>query len=153
MPVRTTHMARSDQASGRWYVVDAGSDSLGRVAARIAHVLRGKHRPDFTPHVNHGDHIIVLNAANIVLTGNKLDQKRAYRHSGYPGGLKAVPYRQLLARTPERAIEKAVKGMLPKNRLGRQLYKNLKVYRGSDHPHQAQQPQPFATAFQDEEIV
>lgn len=142
-----TYMAKPGQGTGKWYIVDASSQPLGRLAARIAHVLRGKHRPDFTPHVNHGDHVIVINAEGVVLTGNKLDQKMAYRHSGYPGGLKAVPYRRLLSRNPERAVEKAVKGMLPKNRLGRQLYRNLKVYRGMEHPHQAQKPEPIEAAF------
>lgn len=145
--MRTTYMARPNEDTGKWYVVDAASQPLGRLATQIAHVLRGKHRPDFTPHVNHGDHVIVVNAQSVVLTGRKLDQKKDYRHSGYPGGLKATPYRQLVERRPERIIEKAVKGMLPKSRLGRRQYKNLKVYRGDSHPHQAQKPQPLATAL------
>ena len=116
---------------------------LGRLASHVAILLRGKHKPIFAPHVDTGDFVIVINADKIALTGNKLEQKKAYRHSGYPGGLRAVTYSELMEKRPDRAVEKAVKGMLPKNALGRKMAKKLKVYAGSEHPHQAQQPVPF----------
>ncbi|RJL23551.1 50S ribosomal protein L13 [Bailinhaonella thermotolerans] len=127
----------------QWYVIDAEDVVLGRLASQVATLLRGKHKPIFAPHVDTGDFVIVINADKVALSGNKLEQKKAYRHSGYPGGLRAVPYSELLAKRPERAIEKAVKGMLPKNSLGRKMAKKLKVYAGPEHPHQAQQPVPF----------
>lgn len=126
-----------------WYVVDADGEVLGRLATRVAHVLRGKHKPTFTPHLDCGDHVIVVNAAKVRLTGNKAEQKFWHRHSGYPGGLKSVPFARLLAETPEQAVEKAIKGMLPKNRLGRQVGRKLRVYSGPEHPHEAQQPKPL----------
>jgi large subunit ribosomal protein L13 len=126
-----------------WYVVDADGQVLGRLAAQVARILRGKHKPIFAPHVDTGDHVIIINAAKVRLTGRKLEQKVAYRHSGYPGGLSSTPIGELLEKDPRRAIEKAVWGMLPKNRLGRQMLKKLKVYAGPEHPHQAQQAKPF----------
>src|SRR5690625_2394919 len=125
------------------YVVDATDVVLGRLAAQIATLLRGKHKPTFAPHVDGGDFVIVVNADKIALTGAKLEQKKAYRHSGYPGGLKATSYAELLEKNPERAVLKAVQGMLPKNRLGRAQLTKLKVYSGAEHPHGAQQPKPF----------
>ncbi|MBW2452575.1 MAG: 50S ribosomal protein L13 [Deltaproteobacteria bacterium] len=123
-----------------WYVVDLKDQVLGRAASEIARVLRGKHKAIFTPSVDTGDFVIVLNADKIRLTGNKWSRKVYYRHSGYPGGLSSVSAEKLLEKEPEELIKKAVKGMLPKNRLGRQMFKKLKVYSGNDHPHQAQQP-------------
>ena len=127
----------------QWHVIDASDVVLGRLASHAAILLRGKHKPIFAPHVDTGDFVIVVNAAKIVLTGRKLEQKLAHRHSGYPGGLRSVAYGDLLERNPERAIEKAVRGMLPKNTLGRSQLSKLKVYAGPNHPHQAQQPTPF----------
>jgi len=139
----STYMARPGQVDRKWFVVDAAGIPLGRLASAVAHVLRGKHKPIYTPHVDTGDHVIVVNADKIELTGNKLDDKQYIRHSHYPGGLRTMSYREFLARTPDRVIEKAVKGMLPRNRLGRKMYKKLKVYAGPEHPHQAQQPEPL----------
>jgi large subunit ribosomal protein L13 len=127
----------------KWYVIDATDLVLGRVAAAAAKLLRGKHKPTYAPHIDQGDFVIIINADKIGLTGNKLDQKMAYRHSGFPGGLKSISYRELLAKYPERAVEKAVRGMLPHNKLGSQQLKKLKVYRGSEHPHAAQKPIPY----------
>lgn len=127
----------------QWYVIDATDVVLGRLASHVATLLRGKHKPIFANHVDTGDFVIVINADKIALSGNKLEQKKAYRHSGYPGGLRSVTYGELMEKRPEKAVEKAVKGMLPKNSLGRKMAKKLKVYAGSEHPHQAQQPVPF----------
>jgi large subunit ribosomal protein L13 len=127
----------------QWHIIDASDVILGRLASQTAILLRGKHKPIFAPHVDTGDFVIVINAEKVALSGNKLEDKRAYRHSGYPGGLRSVAYSDLLARHPEKAVEKAVKGMLPKNSLGRQMLRKLKVYAGPDHPHQAQQPVSF----------
>lgn len=138
-----TYTPRAEDIQRDWYVVDASGEVLGRLATRVAHVLRGKHKPTFAPHVDGGDHVIVVNAADIVLTGDKAEKKFWYRHSGYPGGLKSVPFTRLLAETPEQAVAKAIVGMLPKNRLGRQMAKKLRVYPGAEHPHQAQQPKPL----------
>lgn len=135
-----TYMAKPEEIRRRWFVIDASGKKLGRLASLAAAILRGKHDPRFTPHVDTGDHVIIVNADKVVLTGRKLDQKMWVRHSGYPGGLKMVPYRKLLAERPEKAVELAVRGMLPHNRLGRRMIKKLKVYRGPSHPHQAQQP-------------
>jgi large subunit ribosomal protein L13 len=129
-----------------WYVVDAQDMVLGRLATQVATVLRGKHKPTFAPHVDTGDFVIVVNAGKVVLTGNKRDQKFAYRHSGYPGGLRKRSFGELLDSRPDRLLEKVVKGMLPKNKLGRAQGKKLKVYAGPDHPHAAQQPKPFEIA-------
>ena len=127
----------------QWHVIDATDVVLGRLAVQTATLLRGKHKPVFAPHVDTGDFVIIVNAGKVALSGSKRDTKMAFRHSGYPGGLSSVPYGDLLDKDPRRAIEKAVWGMLPKNRLGRAMLKKLKVYAGPDHPHQAQQPQPF----------
>jgi large subunit ribosomal protein L13 len=131
------------QATRKWYVVDAEGQPLGRLASKIASVLSGKHKPSFTKHVDTGDFVVVVNAAKVKLTGNKLDQKHYYHHSAIPGGFKAESYRNLLVRHPEFPIEKAVKGMLPKSPLGRKMLSKLKVYETADHPHAAQQPQPL----------
>jgi large subunit ribosomal protein L13 len=138
-----TYSARAGDVGRRWFVVDAEGQVLGRLATRIATVLRGKHKPPFTPHIDVGDFVVVVNAEKVKLTGQKLDSKLFRRHSGYPGGLKEIPYRRLLATHPERAIERAVWGMLPKGRLGRQLKTKLKVYAGPDHPHSSQKPEPL----------
>ena len=127
----------------RWYVIDAGGKVLGRLASQIASRLRGKHRPDYAPHTDVGDHIIVINASGVVLTGNKVLQKELTRYSGYPGGLKRTSYKELMKDKPELVVEKAIKGMLPHTKLGRKMAKKLRVYAGSDHPHQAQKPEPL----------
>jgi len=141
--LQTTYMPKPAEIKPTWYVVDAKGKRLGRLASQIAHVLRGKHRPDFAPHVDMGDHVIVVNAAHVRLTGDKLDKKIYYRHSLYPGGLKKRTAREMLETRPERMVELAVWGMLPHNRLGRRQIRKLKVYAGPDHPHQAQKPQPL----------
>jgi large subunit ribosomal protein L13 len=138
-----TYSAKAADVERRWYVVDATDQPLGRLATRVATVLRGKHRVEFTPHVDTGDFVIVVNAGKVKLTGAKLDQKHWQRHSGIPGGFKATPYRQLLQTRPDVAIDKAVRGMLPKNPLGRKMRKKLKVYAGATHPHVAQKPEPL----------
>jgi len=137
----STYMARVQDMERKWYVLDAAGRPLGRLAAEAARILRGKHKPSFTPHVDCGDHVIIVNAAQAVLTGNKLNDKFYYRHSGYPGGLKALDYRTFMAKRPEEAVRKAVVGMLPHTRLGAQMAKKLKVYAGPKHPHQAQGPE------------
>jgi large subunit ribosomal protein L13 len=145
MEQRTISAKPAEAALSRvWWVVDADGKPLGRLASEIAKILRGKHKPIFTPHVDTGDFVIVVNAAKIKLTGSKLDKKHYYHHSGAPGGFRMEPYRHLLGRKPEMPIEKAVKGMLPKNVLGRQMLTKLKVYATADHPHVAQKPQPLA---------
>jgi large subunit ribosomal protein L13 len=136
-----TYSAKNDDVSGKWYVVDANGAVLGRLATTVASRLRGKHNPLFTPHADTGDWVVVINADKVVLTGRKMDQKQYYRHSGYIGGLKSISARKLLEKRPEDLVRFAVKGMLPKNRLGRKLYKKLKVYSGDQHPHEAQQPE------------
>ncbi len=141
--MRKTLSAKPHEVERTWYVVDAEGKTLGRLATEIARILRGKHKTSYTPHVDTGDYVIVVNADKVRVTGKRLDQKFYYRHSGYMGGLKSVSLRRMLETHPERVIEFAVKGMLPKNRLGRQMYKKLKVYATPDHPHQAQQPQPL----------
>ena len=135
-----TYSAKSSDNDGKWWVVDAQDAVLGRLASQVAARLRGKHKPLFTPHVYSGDWVIVVNADKIKLTGRKWDQKTYYRHSGYIGGLKAITAKKLLEKRPEDIVRFAVKGMLPKNRLGRKLFKKLKVYTGAEHPHAAQQP-------------
>lgn len=139
--MKTTFMANPATIDRKWYVIDAEGKALGRLAAEVAKLLRGKHKPTFTPHVDTGDHVIVVNADKVKLTGKKLTQKTYFRHSGYPGGTTFTPAGKMLADKPERLIEIAVKGMLPKNTLGRQMYGKLKVYRGADHPHAAQKPE------------
>lgn len=136
-----TEFAKKESVERKWYVIDAQGLVLGRLAVEIAKKLRGKDKAIFSPHVDTGDFVVVVNAGKIRLTGNKLDDKMYYRHTGYPGGIRSINARDLLARKPESVLEKAVKGMLPKNRLGRQMYKKLKVYAGTDHPHTAQQPE------------
>jgi large subunit ribosomal protein L13 len=142
MTVRTFSPKAAD-IQRQWHVIDASDVVLGRLASHTAALLRGKHKPIFAPHVDTGDFVIIVNAAKVALSGNKLRDKMAYRHSGYPGGLRAMSYAELMARSPERAVEKAVKGMLPKNTLGRQMLSKLKVYAGPEHPHKAQLPVPF----------
>ena len=136
-----THSAKNSDNQGRWCLVDAENAILGRLASTIAARLRGKHNPLFTPHVDTGDWIIVINADKVALTGRKWDQKNYYRHSGYIGSLKTITAKKLMEKRPEDLIRFAVKGMLPKNRLGRKLFKKLKVYSGNQHPHEAQQPE------------
>jgi len=137
----STFMATSQNIERKWLIIDAAGKPLGRLASEAARLLRGKHKPTFTPHVDTGDHVIIINADKVVLTGKKIDQKVHYHHSGYPGGLKATGYKTLLQNNPERAIEWAVKGMIPHNKLGSQMFRKLKVYRGTEHPHQAQKPE------------
>ncbi|MCL1916968.1 MAG: 50S ribosomal protein L13 [Peptococcaceae bacterium] len=137
----TTQFAKAGQVDQKWYVIDASNMALGHVATEAARLLRGKHKPIYTPNVDTGDFVIIVNAEKVILTGKKLDQKKMRWHSGYPGGLKERPYRIVMDKMPERAMERAVKGMLPHNRLGKKMYGKLKVYRGSEHPHQAQKPE------------
>jgi len=139
----STYSPKPGEITRDWHVIDAEDIVLGRLAVTAATLLRGKHKPQFAPHVDTGDFVIVVNASKIALTGNKATDKMAYRHSGRPGGLKAVPYGELLASDPRKAVERAVWGMLPKNKLSRQLIKKLKVYSGPEHPHSAQKPQPY----------
>jgi len=141
--MRTTYMAKPQDIQSNWYIIDAAGRSLGRVATEAARLLRGKHKPEFTPHIDTGDHVIILNAEKAVLTGRKLEQKFYYRHSGYPGGLKKIDYATMMDKKPEKALYLAVRGMLPHNRLGRAMLKKLRVYRNNQHSHQAQQPQPW----------
>lgn len=136
-----SYMAKPAEVERKWYVIDAKGQTLGRLASEVASILRGKHKPTFTPHVDTGDFVIVINAAEVQMTGKKLTDKVYYHHSGYNGGLKEITYGELRTRKPEKLLEIAVKGMLPHNRLGRAMFKKLKVYRGSEHPHQAQQPE------------
>ena len=138
-----TYTPKPGDVERTWYVIDATDVVLGRLATHVATLLRGKHKATFAPHVDNGDFVIVINADKVALTGNKRQTKLAYRHSGYPGGLRAVAYSELLATRPERAVEKAVRGMLPKNSLARTQLGKLKVYAGAEHPHAAQQPKPF----------
>ena len=138
-----TFSARPQDVEHGWYVVDATGKPLGRLASEVARRLRGKHKPIYTPHVDTGDYIVVINAGKVAVTGNKAHQKMYYRHSGYPGGIKSISFEHLIKSKPERAIEIAVKGMLPKGPLGRAMYRKLKVYAGAEHRHQAQQPAPL----------
>ena len=138
-----TYTAKPHEVEREWYVVDATDQTLGRLATRIATVLRGKHKPIYTPHVDCGDFVIVVNADKVRVTGRKMEQKFYYRHSGYPGGLKQISLRDQLDKHRERVIRFAVRGMLPKSRLGRKMIKKLKIYASANHPHQAQQPKPF----------
>ncbi len=139
-----TYSVREGEIDRRWYVVDATDQTLGRLASRIARVLEGKHKPTWTPNLDSGDHVIVLNASRIAVTSDKAETKLYIRHSGYPQGLKQETLGDLLQRRPEQVIRRAVKGMLPRNRLGAQQLRKLKIYAGSDHPHQAQRPEPLA---------
>lgn len=138
-----TYTPKPGEITRQWHVIDATDVVLGRLASHTATLLRGKHKTIFAPHVDTGDFVIIVNADKVALTGAKLEQKRAYRHSGYPGGLRSRTYAEMLDRFPEKAVEKAVRGMLPRNSLGRQQLAKLKVYAGSEHPHAAQQPQPY----------
>jgi large subunit ribosomal protein L13 len=135
-----TYTAKASDIQRDWWVVDATGQTLGRLATQIATILRGKHKPTFTPHMDCGDHVIVINAGKVHVTGNKLDQKVYYRHSSYPGGLKSIVLREQLQKHPTRVIHAAVRGMLPRNQLGRRMLKKLKVYASDSHPHEAQQP-------------
>lgn len=134
---------KASEIDRQWWVVDAADKPLGRISSEIARILRGKHKPMYTPHLDTGDYVVVLNASRVRLTGNKADSKTYFRHSGYMGGEKDIPFRSMIASRPERVIELAVKGMMPKNALGRQMRKKLKVYAGESHPHQGQQPRPL----------
>ena len=138
-----TYTPKPGDTERTWYVIDATDVVLGRLATHAATLLRGKHKPTFAPHVDGGDFVIIINADKVALTGAKREQKIAYRHSGYPGGLKATNYAELLEKNPERAVEKAIRGMIPKNRLGSAQINKLKVYRGAEHPHGAQKPETF----------
>ena len=138
--MKNTFMQKKENVTRAWYVIDAAGESLGRVATRAAHILRGKNKPTYTPHVDCGDYVIIINASQVKLTGNKLNDKIYYNHSGYTGGLRERTSKEMVANYPEEMLERAVKGMLPKGRLGRQMYKKLFVYAGSEHPHTAQQP-------------
>ncbi|HWQ73277.1 MAG TPA: 50S ribosomal protein L13 [Desulfitobacteriaceae bacterium] len=137
----STFFAKATDINRKWFVIDAAGIPLGRVATEAARILRGKHKPIFTANVDTGDHVIIINAEKTILTGNKLNNKKYRHHSGYPGGLKEVTYKNLMQNMPERAMEHAIKGMLPHNKLGAQMYRKLKVYKGAAHPHQAQQPE------------
>ena len=139
----STYQAKTGEIDRQWFVVDASDYNLGRLATRVATVLRGKHKPVFTPHVDTGDFVVVINASQVQLTGNKLSAKKYHRYSGYMGGLKSTDAGTVRAEDPERMIQQAVKGMLPKNRLSRQVIKKLKIYSGTEHPHGAQRPIPF----------
>jgi large subunit ribosomal protein L13 len=136
-----TYLAKAEEVQRKWYLVDAEGKTLGRLATRVATILRGKHKPTYTPNVDCGDHVIIINAEKVVLTGKKAINKVHYTHSGYPGGLKAVKYGELLKTKPEYALTKTIWGMLPHNRLGREMIKKLRVYKGSEHPHAAQLPE------------
>jgi large subunit ribosomal protein L13 len=138
-----TFTAKTAEIEREWYVVDAEGQTLGRLASRIAPIIKGKHKPIYTPHLDCGDYVIIINADKVRVTGQKMEQKFYYRHSGYPGGIKKISLRDQLATYPERVLQSAVKGMLPKNKLGRRMIKKLKVYAGDSHPHEAQQPKPL----------
>ena len=142
-----TYMAKSESLERKWYVVDAEGMVLGRMASQVAAILRGKHKPTFTPHVDTGDYVIVLNADKVVLTGNKLDQKYYYHHSGYPGGLTEIKYRDLMAKKPEFAVYEAIRCMLPKGPLGAKMLKKLRVYRGAEHKHEVNKPEKLELKY------
>lgn len=139
--MRTTYMAKPEEVEKKWYIIDADRKVLGRLAAEVASILKGKHKPQYTPHVDTGDYVIIINCEKVRLTGKKSSSKVYYSHSGYPGGLKTIEFRTLIKKHPEKVITKAVYGMLPKNKLGRKMMKKLKVYKGSEHPHEAQKPE------------
>lgn len=138
-----TYSARKEDVKHSWYLVDATDKTLGRISTQIAIRLRGKHKPEYTPHVDIGDYIVVVNAEKVKVTGNKTTDKIYYHHTGYPGGIKSITFEKLIEKAPERVIQMAVKGMMPKNKLSRSMLSKLKVYAGSEHPHEAQQPQPL----------
>ena len=135
-----SYMQKKETVERKWYVIDAEGKPLGRVASKAAHILRGKHKATYTPHIDCGDYVIIINASKVLLTGNKLEDKKYYSHSQYPGGLRTRTAKEMIEKYPEEMVEKAVKGMLPKNRLGRAMYKKLFVYAGSEHKHMAQKP-------------
>lgn len=135
-----SYMQKKETVERKWYVIDAEGKPLGRVASKAAHILRGKHKATYTPHIDCGDYVIIVNASKVLLTGNKLEDKKYYSHSQYPGGLRTRTAKEMIEKYPEEMVEKAVRGMLPKNRLGRAMYKKLFVYAGSDHKHMAQKP-------------
>ena len=143
MTYTTTTTPKAADIERRWWIVDATGKPLGRIATEIARLLRGKHKPIYTPHLDTGDHVIVVNASQVILTGRKAEQKEYFRHSGYMGGERFIPFKRMLATHPERVIEMAVKGMMPKNALGKNMFKKLKVYAGAEHPHQGQKPEPL----------
>lgn len=136
-----SYMAKPADIDRKWHIIDASGQKLGRLSSEVASILRGKHKPTYTPHLDTGDYVIIINAEKIELTGDKLQQKKYRYYTGYPGGLREIDYQTMLDKRPEKAIEIAVKGMLPHNRLGRKMFKKLKVYRGAEHPHQAQKPE------------
>ena len=138
-----TYSAKAKDVHQDWYVVDATNKTLGRLAAEIAHRLRGKHKAEYTPHVDTGDYIVVVNCEKVRVTGNKATDKMYYHHTGYPGGIRSASFEKLIDKAPERVLQRAVKGMLPRNPLGRAMFSKLKVYAGNEHPHAAQQPQPL----------
>lgn len=138
-----THTPKAEEIDRNWWVIDAADKPLGRLATELARILRGKHKPIYTPHLDTGDFVVILNASKVRLTGNKADQKTYFRHSGYMGGERFIPFKRMIQTHPERVIELAVKGMLPKNALGRDMHRKLKVYAGGEHPHQSQNPQPL----------
>ena len=138
-----TFTQKQEEIARNWYIVDAEGETLGRLASRIAPILKGKHKPVYTPHMDCGDYVIIVNAEKVRVTGRKMDQKLYYRHSGYPGGLRSISLKDQLAKRPERVLQAATRGMSPKNKLGRRMLKKLKVYAGDSHPHQAQQPRPL----------
>jgi large subunit ribosomal protein L13 len=146
-----TYAVKASEIDRGWWLIDATDQPLGRLATRVATLLAGKHKPTWSPHLDTGDHVVVVNAARVRVTGNKLSQKRYYRHSNYPGGLREESLADLLARKPERAVEMAIQGMLPRNRLGKAMFRKLKVYAGADHPHEAQRPRSDQDQDQDQE--
>ena len=139
-----THTPKAEEITRQWWVVDAADQPLGRLASEVARILRGKHKPIYTPHLDTGDYVVVVNASQVKLTGKKADQKTYFRHSGYMGGEKLISFKRMIRTRPERVMELAVKGMMPKNALGREMRKKLKVYAGAEHPHQGQAPQPLS---------
>jgi len=140
----STFMAKKEEVKRDWYVIDASNKPLGRLASKVAIILRGKHKPIYTPHVDTGDYVVIVNADKAILTGNKMDKKMYYKHTGYPGGIKAQNFRSFMEKSPEKVVYKAIWGMLPHNALGRKMIKKLKIYKGESHPHEAQQPQPLS---------
>lgn len=141
--MQKTYSVKESEIERDWYVVDARDQVLGRLASEVARILRGKHKPTYSPHLDTGDYVVVVNAADVRLTGRKADQKTYFRHSGYMGGEKHIPFRRMLKTHPERVVELAVKGMMPKNKLGRRMYGKLRVYAGTEHPHESQSPRPL----------
>ena len=139
----STFMAKKEEVKRDWYVIDATGKPLGRLATKVAMILKGKHKPIYTPHVDTGDYVIIVNADKVILTGKKMDDKIYYSHTGYPGGIKAQNFRSFMSKSPEKVVYKAVWGMLPHNVLGRKMIKKLKIYKGTEHPHEAQKPQPL----------